>query len=195
MKKLFIIIIIFISFQSLTKADDIRDFEIEGMSIGDSLLDFMTENQIKDALKSKFSFYYPDKFVTISGWDIKYKFTTYDNVGFVLKLDDESYKIFALEGTFINQNGNIQDCYKKQNTIANDVKKIIKTKYERDTWFLDKNRIKKHQLSVKYVDYISTNNRKPISIVCYDINKDGDEYTRLTVAIDSLEFDKFLETQ
>ena len=40
MKKLFIIIIIFISFQSWTKADDIRDFEIEGMSIGDSFLDF-----------------------------------------------------------------------------------------------------------------------------------------------------------
>jgi len=195
MKKLFIIIIFFISFQALSKADDIRDFEIEGMSIWDSLLDFMTENQIKDALKSKFSFYYTDKFVTISGWDIKDKFTTYDNVGFVLKLDDESYKIFALEGTFVTQNGNIQDCYKKQNTIANDVKKILKTKYERDTWFLDKNRIKKHQLSVRYIDYKSANNRKPISIVCYDINKDGDEYTRLTVAIDSLEFDQFLDTQ
>ena len=195
MKKLFIIIIIFINFQSWTKADDIRDFQIEGMSIGDSLLDFMTENEIKDALKSKFSFYYTDKFVTISGWDIKDKFTTYDNVGFVLKLDDESYKIFALEGTFLTQNGNIQDCYKKQNTIASDVKKILKTKYERDTWFLDKNRIKKHQLSVRYIDYISTDNRKPISIVCYDINKDSDEYTRLTVAIDSLEFDQFLDTQ
>jgi hypothetical protein len=195
MKKLFIIIIFFISFQALSKADDIRDFEIEGMSIGDSLLDFMTENQIKDALKSKFSFYYTDKFVTISGWDIKDKFTTYDNVGFVLKLDDESYKIFALEGTFVTQNGNIQDCYKKQNTIANDVKKILKTKYERDTWFLDKNRIKKHQLSVRYIDYKSANNRKPISIVCYDVNKDGDEYTRLTVAIDSLEFDQVLGTQ
>jgi hypothetical protein len=31
--------------------------------------------------------------------------------------------------------------------------------------------------------------------VCYDVNKDGDEYTRLTVAIDSLEFDQFLGTQ
>ena len=38
MKKLFIIIIIFISFQSLSKADDISDFQIEGISVGDSLL-------------------------------------------------------------------------------------------------------------------------------------------------------------
>ena len=31
--------IIIISLHSLSKADDIREFEIEGMSIGDSLLD------------------------------------------------------------------------------------------------------------------------------------------------------------
>ena len=47
MKKLFIIIIIFISFQSLSKADDISDFQIEGMSIGDSLLDYMSKEEIK----------------------------------------------------------------------------------------------------------------------------------------------------
>ena len=53
MKKLFIIIIIFINFQSWTKADDIRDFQIEGMSIGDSALDYFTKEQIKKALYSK----------------------------------------------------------------------------------------------------------------------------------------------
>ena len=37
MKRLLIILILTLSFQTLTKADDIRDFEIEGMSIGDSL--------------------------------------------------------------------------------------------------------------------------------------------------------------
>ena len=47
MKKLFIIIIILtFNFQSLTKADDIRDFEIEGISIGDSLLDHFSKDQI-----------------------------------------------------------------------------------------------------------------------------------------------------
>ena len=35
------------SFQSWTKADDIRDFEIEGMSIGDSLLDYYSKEEIK----------------------------------------------------------------------------------------------------------------------------------------------------
>ena len=47
MKKLFIIIIIFISFQTWTKADDIKDFQIEGVSIGDSILDYYSEETIK----------------------------------------------------------------------------------------------------------------------------------------------------
>ena len=47
MKKLLLIFVLLFSFQSLTKADDIRDFEIEGMSIGDSLLDYFSEEEIK----------------------------------------------------------------------------------------------------------------------------------------------------
>ena len=47
MKLIIIIIIFFINLQSLTKADDIRDFEIEGMSIGDSALDYFNNNELK----------------------------------------------------------------------------------------------------------------------------------------------------
>ena len=41
------VLVLIFSFQSWTKADDIRDFEIERMSIGDSLLDYMTIDEIK----------------------------------------------------------------------------------------------------------------------------------------------------
>ena len=46
MKKLLLILIVTLSFQNLTKADDITDFQIEGMSIGDSLLLYMSEDNI-----------------------------------------------------------------------------------------------------------------------------------------------------
>ena len=46
--RLLLILILTFSFQSLTKADDIRDFEIEGMSIGDSALDYFTKNEINN---------------------------------------------------------------------------------------------------------------------------------------------------
>ena len=48
--KVLIIIFLTFSFHNITKADDIRDFEIEGMSIGDSLLDYFSENEIKNSI-------------------------------------------------------------------------------------------------------------------------------------------------
>ena len=47
MKAILIFLILIISLQSWTKADDISDFEIEGISIGDSVLDFFSEDEIK----------------------------------------------------------------------------------------------------------------------------------------------------
>ena len=51
--KLFIVLILLIiGFQSLTNADDIKDFEIEGISIGDSLLDYYSEDEINKIIKT-----------------------------------------------------------------------------------------------------------------------------------------------
>ena len=47
MKVFIVVLVLIFSFQSLTRADDIRDFEIEGISIGDSALDFFSEEKIK----------------------------------------------------------------------------------------------------------------------------------------------------
>jgi len=55
MKRLLLVLILTFSFQILAKADDIRDFQIEGISIGDSLLDFVT-NEYMDNVKP---FFYP----------------------------------------------------------------------------------------------------------------------------------------
>ena len=49
MKKLLGIVFLGLLLTLSAKADDIRDFEIEGMSIGDSLLDFMTINEINSS--------------------------------------------------------------------------------------------------------------------------------------------------
>ena len=44
------ILVLIFSLQSWTKANDIGEFEIEGMSIGDSLLDYYPEKLIKNKL-------------------------------------------------------------------------------------------------------------------------------------------------
>jgi len=42
MKKLLAILVLGLFLTTPSQADDIRDFQIEGISIGDSLLDYMT---------------------------------------------------------------------------------------------------------------------------------------------------------
>ena len=63
MKKLstYLFLILF-SFSAPSFADDIRDFQIEGISIGDSLLNYMSEEEIKENVVSV----YLDKKFTIS---------------------------------------------------------------------------------------------------------------------------------
>ena len=184
------------NFQSLTKADDIRDFEIEGMSIGDSLLDYFSLSQITKELevKNEYTYFYGTDYASISLWVIRDTFKIYDDIGVVIKTNDKNYKIYSLSGTFTDQSGKIEDCYDKQNIIAKDIEKIIDPKYKYDLWFVEKERLKSHQLSIRYVDFISSNGRRPFSIACFDITKDNDDYTLLNVSVDSEEFDKYLDS-
>ena len=49
-KILFITWLITFNFQSLTKANDIKEFEIEGMSVGSSLLDYFSKKKINSSI-------------------------------------------------------------------------------------------------------------------------------------------------
>ena len=73
MKKLFLSTIILLITISHSIADDLKDFEIEGITIGESLLDYATENEIK-SINANFN-YKTDKFVHI---DLK-KYTNLNN--------------------------------------------------------------------------------------------------------------------
>ena len=63
MKRLLLILILTFSLQSLTKADDISDFQIDGFSLGSSLLDFLKVEEIENSkkfIKNLKSFYKED---------------------------------------------------------------------------------------------------------------------------------------
>ena len=77
MKFFLITLILIFNFQSLSKADDIKDFEIEGMSIGDNLLNYIDVSKI-DELKES---YYKDNLystITIFPGDTKIELKNYD---------------------------------------------------------------------------------------------------------------------
>ena len=55
MKRFILIIVLIFSFQSFARADDISEFQIEGISIGDSLLDYYSEEEINKSATDRVS--------------------------------------------------------------------------------------------------------------------------------------------
>ena len=95
MKRLLLVLILSFSFQSFTKADDIRDFEIEGMSIGDSALDFFSKSVLE---KNKELEWYDTKVFTPIA-ELKLSDSkTYTSFQIAVKTKDKKYKIESVGG-------------------------------------------------------------------------------------------------
>ena len=120
MKRLLLILILTFSFQTWTKADDIRDFQIEGMSIGDSALRYFSIAKLKER---KMNWYKNDKFY---GVQIFTPSGLYDAVIFHFKKDDKNYIIHAIGG-IMDFESNIINCYSKKNEIDKDIKILFKS--------------------------------------------------------------------
>ena len=126
MKKLLILLfsIFFLSSPSVF-ADDISDFQIEGISISDSLLDYMTEDEILKAIDDAEIYYFlnePNKFVEIY---IKKDLSVYDYLSVFIKTKsskyitnkNEKYEIQMIRG-MITYNEDFDSCIVKRNKIV-----------------------------------------------------------------------------
>ena len=130
MKKLLGIVVLGLFLTIPSQADDIRDFQLEGMSIGDSLLDYVTEEEINLNL-SKPDWRYKlteQKFiVTIISNE---SFETYEYLSIHLKKNDKKYIIHSIDG--MKDYENIDECFKDQKKIAEDLSDTLdyKKKFE-----------------------------------------------------------------
>jgi len=116
MKKLLLILILTFSFHSWTKADDIRDFEIEGMSIGDSLLEHFSKEEIVKNIDENIFKESDKKFKTTGFYR---SFGSYEGMQFTFKTSDSKYIIYALTaGIFYSD---FQQCKKKMKSISDDL--------------------------------------------------------------------------
>ena len=125
-KKIFFLIILLTIFQNLSLADDINDFQIEGMSIGDSALDYFSESQLEDNEQDWHNYSYKEystSFIPgkgIYGWFL----VSY-------KSDDDNFKIEALVAGLEKKNYDNKECNNKLNSTALNVSKLFKnTKQE-----------------------------------------------------------------
>jgi len=135
MKKLlvFLFSLFFLSSSSVF-ADDISDFQIEGISIGDSLLDYMTEDEIlKEIEINKDRFLHlkePYKYSQIS---LGGNYLTYDSISVLIKNNstnqyitdkNEKYTILYVRGS-IDYLEDFDSCLVKRDEID----KILSTKF------------------------------------------------------------------
>ena len=109
MKILITLFVLF--FSSLVFAEDISDYEIEGMSIGDSLLEYFSDEIINAKIKNSAFYFDNSKFMIILFEDSS--FSTYQFVQVTLKPNDDQYFIHSLTGKII-YNKETDECFKKK---------------------------------------------------------------------------------
>ena len=115
MKRLLAILTLVLTFQTPSQADDIRDFQIEGMSIGDSLLDHFSLKQVKNGNKNT---YKNDKFV-----GVELRLSDYEKYKFAQIHYDSNYIITSVVGAIFYED--IEECYIQQNEIENEFKLLF----------------------------------------------------------------------
>ena len=99
-KFLIYLILILLNFSVSTYADDVRDFEIEGITIGDSLLDHFSKNEIKNFTITTYQ-NKTDEYIMLTGAEDKSQ--EYDSLSFhVKKNDNQNYKIASIGCRFKN---------------------------------------------------------------------------------------------
>ena len=122
MKKLLGIVLLGLLLITPSKADDIKDYQIEGISIGDSLLDYFNESELKK-FKRKTAF--KDKtfarYLIINHKNHSKKF---DAVRIYTKSNDKNHTIYALAGLKQYPN-NFKKCLKIRQEIISDINKIL----------------------------------------------------------------------
>ncbi|MDA9695081.1 hypothetical protein N9U24_01365 [Candidatus Pelagibacter sp.] len=123
MRILLSLLILTLIFQSSTKADDIKDFEIEGFTLFENLLDHSDKLNLSkdDILNKKLKFYPNSKRIGLLRFSNVEGFEIYDDIQFAV--DSKTYKIYTIFG-ILNKFDTKEKCSKKQNEIIESLHKI-----------------------------------------------------------------------
>ena len=144
MKRFVAIIILNLFVATSSHADNIRDLQIEGISIGDSALKYFSEELIKNSTtqipgnhNNKYEWASIYDGTKISGFRnlSDFAYTTFDTIEFTFKKNDKNFIIEGLSGgitnTFKKNILNIEDCKKQKNEMYQDVKSIFRNSISR----------------------------------------------------------------
>ena len=164
MKRIFLITLIFtFSLQNLTNADNLKDFQIEGFSVGDKLSDRMSKEEIEENIVP----YFQDqrKYYIVGK---SYGLNQYDQIEFYIKSNDNSYEIRTIgAGIFID---NLNECLEKKKKVVNDLDQVF-------TNIKKRSGKKKHEAdpkgnSLQYIDQYDFDYPNHIRVECTDYSEE-----------------------
>ena len=127
MKKILGIVVLGLLLSTSAYTDDIKDFQIENISIGDSALDYFTEAQLEDSEQDWFNYSYKEYSASlVAGKGI------YDCFLISYKSDDDNFIIAGLAGIIVKKKYDDNKCNKELDTAALNISKLFKnTKQEK----------------------------------------------------------------
>ena len=120
MRKFLAALIFIFSQESFTKADDISDFQIDGMTPGESLLKHFNKSDIKEALRNA-TFYPKSKKMKVI---LLYpnKESNYDEYDFHILNNDPKFIIQSVKGRL---KMSIKECLDKKKVVVNQIENIL----------------------------------------------------------------------
>ena len=187
MKKLstYLFLLLF-SFQTSSWADDVRDFQIEGMSIGDSLLDYFSEKEIQENLP--YEIWKGKKFDAFEFVSAE-RFKDYDAVQIGFKPVDKKYIIYSVEG-MMSFDKDFPNCLNKMEEIKLEIEELKNLKKEEFDF-------RKHrQDKTGKSKYITTSynflNDDSINIQCYSWSEEMNQIDHLRISLRSKEYSEWI---
>ena len=126
-KKIFFLIILLTTFQNPSLADDIKNFQIERMSIGDSALNYFSETELEDNEQGWHNYSYNEYSTSfmpgkgIYNWFL----VSYRN-------NDYNFKIEALVGGLKKKNYDNKECNNDLDTATLNMSKLFKNSKQED---------------------------------------------------------------
>jgi len=174
MKKLLGIVFIGLLLSTSAHTDNIKDYKIENISIGDSALDYFNETELENGEQDWFNYSYKEYATSlVSGKGI------YDWFKISYKSHDENFIIEGLVGIVVKKKYDDDKCNKELDSVALDIselfkniklrkKKIYKVDYNPRKVFQEPSKSGKSTVTNISFDF---KDKGKIILSCYDMDK------------------------
>ena len=174
MKKFLEVVFLGLLLSTSAHTDNIKDYKIENISIGDSALDYFNETELENGEQDWFNYSYKEYATSlVSGKGI------YDWFKISYKSHDENFIIEGLVGIVVKKKYDDDKCNKELDSVALDIselfkniklrkKKIYKVDYNPRKVFQEPSKSGKSTVTNISFDF---NDKGKIILSCYDMNK------------------------